>query len=591
MQPLYHPFVLPFCFGVLALFTIVTIKFYRWITTLDKRQKKIVQANLFKGYLLSAFWEMFVEGLLHRKVSRYSRRLGFMHRSIALGWFLLIAVGLVETLICLKGRPHPPWLGIFYRYFVHEDISFASQFFANLMDGILIYVLAGVTMAVVKSTYSRVAGMRKTTRLKFQDKVLRYSLWAIFPLRLLAESTTACLHQNGGFLTQTLGSMMNVSFAELAEMPLWTGYSLALCLFFMLMPFSRYMHIFTELLLILFRRYGVTESEKPTGYTRMELSACSRCGICLDNCPMDKVLKIDTIQPVYYIRDIRLKAFKRITAENCLMCHQCETDCPVGIDISALRRQGRDKGTLDRKDSYRYINNVQPFNAIGRVAYFAGCMSHLTPGVKESMKKIFDRVGQKYWMMDEDRTICCGRPLMQQGFSRQAAELRRKNTNLIIDSGAKVLITSCPICYQSFQKEYHLGIRVMHHTEYLAMLIRMGKLRPNPSHQRVAYHDPCELGRGCGVYEAPREVLRSFATLVPAEREGKDSLCCGYNLGNTRLSLEQQIRLRDNAWKALTANHPDCVATACPMCKKAFTHSTQHPVKDIAELLAEQLTD
>ncbi len=586
---MFHPFVIPFCIGVVALFTILGFKFFRWIKALDRRQRTVLRKHFLKGMFFPAIREMFFEGLLHRKVTGFSKRMGFMHRSIAFGWFLLIVVGFVETMVGLRGRMHPPWYAIFYRYFEYDQFTTTANVFANIMDALLLYVLIGVGMAVAKSLYAGFMGLRKTTSLKLFDLLLRYSLWLIFPLRLLSESLTACLYHNGGFLTQYFGDLFNPLFASVMELPAWTAYSMALGVFFTLLPFSRYMHIFAELLLIFFRKYGVREGEQPTGYTLMELSACSRCGICIENCPMDKVLGVDTIQPVYYLRDVRNKVPRRITAENCLMCNQCQSDCPVGLDLSALRRFGRDKQMLDTHDNYQYLEKVQAFNAIGRVAYFGGCMSHLTPGVVESMKKIFEAAGQKYWMMDEYQSICCGRPLMQQGFTKQAAELRRKNTNLIVDSHSKTLVTSCPICFQSFKNEYHLPVRVMHHTEYIAMLFQLGKLKVNPSDLRVAYHDPCELGRGCGIYEEPREVLRAVAQLVPVEKEGKGSICCGYNLGNTRLNLESQMLLREASWKNLTEHHPDVVATACPMCKKAFQHSSRHDVKDIAEIVAARL--
>jgi Fe-S oxidoreductase len=205
------------------------------------------------------------------------------------------------------------------------------------------------------------------------------------------------------------------------------------------------------------------------------------------------------------------------------------------------------------------------------------------------MKKIFDAVGQKYWIMDEYRTICCGRPLLQQGFLTQAAELRKKNTELLKESNARYLITSCPICYYSFKKEYDLPISVFHHSEYLARVIKSGKLPVRKSDTTVAYHDPCELGRGCGIYNQPREVLKAVSRLVPAAKERKNSVCCGYNLGNTVLSLEQQMTIRDAARRNLTKNNPDIIATACPLCKKAFRHALQDNVKDIAEIVAEHV--
>ena len=205
------------------------------------------------------------------------------------------------------------------------------------------------------------------------------------------------------------------------------------------------------------------------------------------------------------------------------------------------------------------------------------------------MEAIFNAVGQKYWYMDKDETICCGRPLLQQGFENQAFELRRKNTEMIVNSKATMLITSCPICYQSFKKEYKLSIPVMHHTEYINMLIESGKLKLRKDDRRVTYHDPCELGRGCGIYDQPRNVLKATTTLLKTKEEREHSLCCGFNLGNPLLDLEQQTAIRNAARDNLLAPKPDTIATACPMCKKAFQHADNVPVKDIAEIVAENI--
>jgi Fe-S oxidoreductase len=213
-------------------------------------------------------------------------------------------------------------------------------------------------------------------------------------------------------------------------------------------------------------------------------------------------------------------------------------------------------------------------------------MSHLTPGITAAMETIFDAVGQKYWYMDKEDTICCGRPLLQQGFEHQAFELRRKNTEMIVNSKATMLVTSCPICYQSFKKEYKLSIPVLHHTEYINMLIESGKLKLRHDDKRVVYHDPCELGRGCGIYDQPRNILKSTSTLVKTKEEREHSLCCGFNLGNLLLDIDQQTKIRDAARDNLLAQNPDTIATACPMCKKAFQRAESVPVKDIAEIVA-----
>lgn len=595
MSNSFSIFVLPFCAGVLFLLVISVWKYWRWIRGFNKLQRATIRKNIWTWRFLPAIWEAFREGLLHWRITKKNIILGYMHRSLAFGWFLLIVVGAIQAKLAYPDG-HPLWVAIFYNYFEPEcnPVVFPkAMFFANLMDAILIYVLSGLTLAMFKKIWSRPLGMKRTTRHTIMDRVAKLALWCIFPLRLLSEGATSAIHGNGGFMTKALGNLINnIGLADPAfEYSCWLLYSVALGTFFCLMPFSRYMHIFTEIFLIYFRQLGVRDNDKKTGYTMFELSACSRCGICIDGCPMNKELGIVNMQGVYMLQSVRNLELQRNAesiAENCLMCDRCVADCPVNIDLSIVRRQVRikNKEAFDKQGTYGYLRNVQPFNAIGRIAYFGGCMSHLTPGITAAMETIFDAVGQKYWYMDKEDTICCGRPLLQQGFEHQAFELRRKNTEMIVNSKATMLVTSCPICYQSFKKEYKLSIPVLHHTEYINMLIESGKLKLRHDDKRVVYHDPCELGRGCGIYDQPRNILKSTSTLVKTKEEREHSLCCGFNLGNLLLDIDQQTKIRDAARDNLLAQNPDTIATACPMCKKAFQRAESVPVKDIAEIVA-----
>ena len=589
MLEYFHPFVLPFFLGALILFGICIWKYVRWYKQFDQLQRAIVRKNLFSWKIIPALWEMFREGILHIRISRKNLVLGYMHRSIAFGWFLLIVVGFIETHLT-PASSHPFWMAIFYRFFFHEHQTFTgAMLFTNIMDFLLIYVLSGILLAVIKKFYSRMLGMKKTTKHVVFDRFAKAALWLIFPLRLLSETLTATIYHNGGFFTQFLGDLIPLWFAETFEMLSWTLYSIALGTFFVSLPFSRYMHIFTELVLIYFRQLGVKDKKERTGYTMYELSACSRCGMCIDNCPLNKELGINTVQSVYFLRNLRYKRNRPYVVDNCLLCARCASDCPVNIDLMAIRQQERNKGKLDTEGNYNYLDNVQPFNAIGGVGYFGGCMSHLTPGITEAMKAIFEAAGQRYWRMDEDRSICCGRPLLQQGYIKQAAELRRKITDLIRKSQISMLVTSCPICYQTFKKDYKLKIPVMHHTEYIARLIQDGKIKVRKDDLKTVYHDPCELGRGCGIYKEPRQILKNTTHLVKAKQEKEDSLCCGINLGDTVIDIEQQKVIRDAAVANLLYKKPDLIATACPMCKKAFCNSTDLQVKDVAEIVQQNL--
>lgn len=637
----YSAFVIPFLIGVVIMAVTCIIKYIRWIRMFDAAQRDVIRHNWFSWKTIPALWEMFREGLLHFRIIRKNAVLGIMHQAFALGWALLIVVGAIQsknaiacmnqeqsitqlnTLIEQNGwysfdkdkniilnkritydeagnKVHlhyyrPFYAAIFYNYFIHnEPASFRkAQAYADLMDGLLLYVFLGLTLALAKRLWSKSVGVRRKTSHNLVDRVTKLSLWMIFPLRLISESITSSLYGNGGFLTKYLGSFLSPDIFQYFELVSWLSYSVVLAIFFISMPFTRYMHIFTELLLIWFRKIGMKESTRPTGYTRFELNACSRCGVCIEGCPIDKELDNHRIQAVYLIRGLRAhrrEAKMKIIADNCLMCDRCVNDCPVGIDISSIRRMTRSKGSLDTIGNYSYIGTPRPFNAIGRIAYFGGCMSHLTPGITQAMQKIFEAAGQKYWYMDRDRSICCGRPLRQQGFLNQADDLMCKNTEMIERSGAMMLVTSCPICYRSFKEEYNLKIPVMHHTEYIDLLLRQGKLNLKRDKRTVSYHDPCELGRGCGIYEQPRNVLNSVTTVRKIKEQKEESICCGFNLGNAVISIEEQTKIRDAAVLSLTAKPVDAIVTACPMCKKSFQHATdRYPVQDIAEVVAANL--
>jgi Fe-S oxidoreductase len=205
------------------------------------------------------------------------------------------------------------------------------------------------------------------------------------------------------------------------------------------------------------------------------------------------------------------------------------------------------------------------------------------------MKKIMDSAGVRYQFMDENGGVCCGRPLMLAGRDREARELISHNSDYIRNSGAKILVTSCPICYKVFNESYYIDARVMHHSEFINLLIGEGSLRLGYLHKKVVYHDPCELGRGSGIYKEPRAVISYVAELQPAPVEGNMALCCGGSLGNITLSSGKRALIAADAARTLLSSSPDELITACPLCKKTLGNVTETRVADIAELVAAAL--
>ncbi len=593
MSSAYHPFVIPFCAGALILFAILIAKFILWIHRLSANQKRRCLRNIVSWKTLAAIWECLRECLFHRNIFKRNFVLGYMHLSFALGWFLLIVVGKAEASCYSHTFWEEPWMAIFFRFFEDGRTDYwMPGLFTFVMDLLLAWILSGILLAICKRIYSRLLGMRKTTRHKWYDRIGIIALWCIFPCRLLAESVTASIRHNGGWLTQTVGDALAFLPTEALQLPLWWLYSIVLCIFFLCLPFTRFMHIFAEMLLVFLRKWGVVEEERETGYTSVEANACSRCGLCIDVCPLNTAAGMHDVQSVYFIRDIRQHSLTDAVADNCLLCNRCVEVCPVGIQTTMMRQihRGMRKDEDPSKEYYSYLPQGEADKTGYDVVYFAGCMSHLGGGIIPAMQTIFRKSGDSHLFLDEGKNLCCGRPLRQQGYTAQADQMRDKLEKLINQSGAKKLVTSCPICYHSFKQEYNLDIPVQHHTEYIRQCLAEGRIAVRNSSARYAYHDPCELGRGEEIYDEPREILQAIGTLCKVPSERKDALCCGHSLGNTALDSRKQNLIRDEALQTLCADHPDILATACPLCKKAFLNGNRRlPVRDVAEIVAEQL--
>lgn len=579
-------FVIPFLIGMAYLFGILIIKGVIWINGLSKidrlRLLQLFKTNLF----FVSIKEIVLECLLHRKIFRKNPVLGYMHMSLAFGWFLLIVLGHIESIFAEKSFFVPFYLPVFFRYFNTEANFFLSKPFSFLMDLILVFVLSGVVLALIKRFYKNIFGMKRTTRLKLGDRIALVSLWLIFPLRLLAESISANINHNGSFLTNSVGNILNhFKFIELINTPVWFAYSLILGFFFIALPYSRYMHIPTEVLLIFMRNAGIQLKKHTDTYTQVQTYSCSRCGICLDNCQMSNA-GISDSQSVYLLKFIRNKNLNDEQLFNCLLCGKCQIDCPVGIDTVNLRITQRIESTLQYNSSYTYLQRSTSPKA--HLIYFAGCMSHLTPGITTSMEKFFKIANENYWFLDKEKAPCCGRPLMLAGQYDAAAKLIENNTRQIIDSGAKTLVVSCPICYKVFKEDYNLpNIEVLFHAEYLLKLTKQKILPISKGNKRFVYHDPCELGRGMGMYEQPRELLKMAGQLIPMKNEKQKSYCCGGSLGNLKIKQSERDQIRVQSINEYLSYQPNLLITACPLCKKTFARGNQIKVMDISEIMLE----
>jgi Fe-S oxidoreductase len=579
-------FILPFTIGLVFIISYFIVLCARWMRNFTPEEKIKLKRGLFSSKSLLSLKEVFLESLLHRKIFKVNPLLGYMHMSLAFGWFLLIVMGNMESRAYTPTALNPPYYPIFFRFFEPAAGNFLfSDFFEFCMDFLLLFVLGGVCLAYFKRFHSSALGMKRTSKLKVWDKFALLSLWMIFPLRLLAESFTSGIYGNGSFLTGNLGRIFAGFFPlEYLAYPAWWAYSLALGCFFISLPFSRYMHIPSEVVLIFFRNYGIRSSEKQYGLADIEVKSCSRCGICIDTCQMATSLNKLEYQSVYFLRSVRENSLSKSKADQCMECGRCADICPVGIDLNTQRYLGRKLIYEELRTDFSYLPDINLEKA--DVIFFSGCMGHLTPSVIHAMKHLMDQAGIKYWFMDEDGSICCGRPLKLAGKSEEAKILIQKNRSAILNSGASILVTSCPICLKTFRDDYQLGkIKLFHHSQYILKLINEGRIHPEKQLLKAAYHDPCELGRGQGIYDEPRELIQKIMILQENENSREKAFCCGGSISHQEFSSDERQQIAADTVNALTSGKPDYLVTACPLCKKTFQQASSICVKDIAELV------
>lgn len=272
----------------------------------------------------------------------------------------------------------------------------------------------------------------------------------------------------------------------------------------------------------------------------------------------------------------------------------------MGIDQGTLRLSSRvafaRETSLYDAPRYEFLGAVEDRSeGTGRVGFFAGCMTQLTPSVLRAMERIFAAAGVDVWWADRNGGVCCGRPMRLSGNLPAAERMERYNTELFRKHGITTLVTGCPICYKSFTQEYKelkdMGIRVLHHTQYIAELIAGGRLKTSVLQASYAYHDPCELR---GIHAEPRYVLTHVATLTNAGGSGeKDGVhCCGGSLANLTLDTSSQTRIGATVVRNLLATGAERIVTSCPQCKKSLQRAAGNDrvrVADIAEVVAEAI--
>ena len=166
---------------------------------------------------------------------------------------------------------------------------------------------------------------------------------------------------------------------------------------------------------------------------------------------------------------------------------------------------------------------------------------------------------------------CCGRDLLLQGDQPGFAALAEANLAEFARHGVKRIIAYCPECHTTLKNDYprilgNSGIEVIHLMEVLAPLIKAGHPATGDKVQKVTYHDPCTLGRGMRIFDAPRELLGGAGVeLVEMEQSRERALCCGASPWVHCSATNRQVQGQRLAQAKATG--AGVLVTACPKCE------------------------
>jgi Fe-S oxidoreductase/nitrate reductase gamma subunit len=407
--------------------------------------------------------------------------------------------------------------------------------------------------------------------------------------------------------------------------------------------------------------FGVAQIDEFTWKQLLDLDACTRCGRCQDHCPA--YLTEKPLSPKTLILDLKNHMHSRapqileakssgrqleqtsaivssIIKEDvlwaCTTCRSCMEHCPVYVEhvdkVVDMRRyqvlmesrfpeeltacfRGLEKNSnpwglgYERRAEWVKEIDVPVLSELGGeeidLLFFVGCIRSFDDRNKKvavSMTRILNHLGIKFAILGMEEG-CCGDPARRVGNEYLYQVLAQTNIETFRRYQIKRILTTCPHCYNTLKNEYsQLGFscEVVHHTVFLQENIKKGYLKVNhPLIKKLTYHDPCYLGRYSGIYEPPRDVLKSIPSfsLKEMKRSRIDSLCCGG--GGGWMWMDEKIGKRMNLQRLEDAleTKAEWIATACPFCVTMFDEAIkdrnlEEDVKiwDIVELVEQALS-
>jgi len=358
-----------------------------------------------------------------------------------------------------------------------------------------------------------------------------------------------------------------------------------------------------------------------------ELIKCTHCGTCRSICTTfaykgkesynsrGRIFLLEGLQE----RKIDFDEGVIDRIYSCSMCKACELLCPSSVKFTDMMKCVRNQlaaehvGPLPNHEEMASLINdsgnifgepqrlvdlspeVEELPDRAPNLLYLGCtVSAFQPALAKTTIKILREAGYNFTMM-KDGEYCCSSFLDLVGLRQDYEAAMETNLQRLRSLGVSNVVTLCPFCYGAFQQlsEKAESMSSQHTTEMLYDLVKKGKLDLKKSFDHtVTYFDPCHLGRYHGMYEVPRELIKSVPGIeyVDMNRNREGSMCCGGTIRvpyyDTRSGMSEMIV------KDAYESGAEYIVTACPSClHNLSTVSFEYDVEvmNIEDLIAHSM--
>jgi Fe-S oxidoreductase len=367
---------------------------------------------------------------------------------------------------------------------------------------------------------------------------------------------------------------------------------------------------------------------------------CLDCGKCSSVCPITRHVVDRYTSPRLLVETAtglgEDAVFDDPLLWSCLTCNRCTEICPSLVSFSDfiqnVREAARDEnrssdcthGGMMQTWSWMMTDPELKQNRLGWIenglrtseesdtVYFTGCLPYYDAAfeklniegteIARAALKILNYLGIEPVVLADER--CCGHDQFWQGDMTAFRKLAEANLEILKNTGAKRIVTTCPECAWTLKHTYpdiidDSGMEVLHLAELLTetdLLDRLPKSTDSALKQ-VTYQDPCRLGRFSGVYQSPRDLIQGLGyEIKEMDHNRKTSLCCGTSCWSSCGQVNKKIQVE--RLKEAKSTGAELLITACVKCQIHFKCAQNDPVleeevqiniRDLTTLIAEKL--